>query len=108
LKRFEVLLTEDAVRDLEELVAFLEATDCAAAADRVLERIDALVTSLSENPERGVVVGELAALGVREYRELFFKPYRLIYRVFEARVVVFLVVDGRRDMRTLLQERLLR
>jgi toxin ParE1/3/4 len=46
-------------------------------------------------------------LGIREYREVFFKPYRIIYRVVEKNVYIFLIADGRRDMQTLLQRRLL-
>lgn len=45
-------------------------------------------------------------LGIREYREVFFKPYRIIYRVIGTNVYVLLIADGRRDMRTLLQRRL--
>ena len=44
---------------------------------------------------------------MREYREIFFKPYRIIYRIQAKRVYVYLIVDGRRDMRTLLSRRLL-
>jgi toxin ParE1/3/4 len=46
-------------------------------------------------------------LGIREYRETFFKPYRAIYRIVERRMIVFVVADGRRDMQTLLARRLL-
>ena len=38
---------------------------------------------------------------------MFFKPYRLIYRVSEQDVVVFVIADGRRDMQSLLTRRLL-
>jgi toxin ParE1/3/4 len=62
---------------------------------------------LSEFPERGAFPKELAALGIREYRESFFKPYRIIYRIMDKDVYVLLIVDGRRDMHTLLQRRLL-
>jgi toxin ParE1/3/4 len=47
------------------------------------------------------------SLGIREYREVFFKPYRIIYRVMDKNVYVLLIVDGRRDMQSLLQWRLL-
>ena len=36
-----------------------------------------------------------------------FKPYRLIYRVMGRQVVIYLIVDGRRDMQSLLANRLL-
>jgi len=50
----------------------------------------------------------LLALGIREYRQTFFKPYRIIYRVAGKRVYVYLIADGRRDMQTLLARRMLR
>jgi toxin ParE1/3/4 len=62
---------------------------------------------LSEFPERGAYPKELLALGVREYREIFFKPYRIIYRVLNKNDYVLLIADGRRDMQSLLQRRLL-
>lgn len=103
----EVVLTEDAAKDLEELIGYLEAGDGPVAADRVLARIGRKLEGLGELPARGAPVRELAELGIVEYREVFFKPYRLIYRVFEARVVVFVIADGRRDFQTLLERRLL-
>ena len=42
-----------------------------------------------------------------KYREIFFKPYRIIRRVMEDNVYVLVIADGRRDMQTLLQRRLL-
>ena len=50
---------------------------------------------------------ELLALGIRNYREIFFKPYRVIYQVTGDKVHVMLIVDGRRDMQALLLRRLL-
>jgi toxin ParE1/3/4 len=72
-----------------------------------LEQIDKAFSKLSEFPERGVYPKELLAMGIREYREIFFKPYRIICRVMNKNVYVLLVVDGRRDMQSLLQRRLL-
>ncbi len=37
----------------------------------------------------------------------FFKPYRIIYRVTEDDVYVLVIADGRRNMRALLERRLL-
>jgi len=51
---------------------------------------------------------ELERIGVYDYREVFFKPYRIIYQISGSEVYVHCVLDGRRDMQTLLQQRLLR
>ena len=104
--RFEVLLTSDAERDLEELYEYIATHDSAGNADRVLDRIEKVLESLCTLPERGSHPKELLVLGIREYRQVFFKPYRLIYRIAEQRVYVYLIVDGRRDMQALLARRL--
>jgi toxin ParE1/3/4 len=103
----KVLLTNDAARDLEELYDYIALHDSTRNANYVLEQIDKAFSKLSEFPERGVYPKELLAMGIREYREIFFKPYRIIYRVMNKNVYVLLVVDGRRDMQSLLQRRLL-
>lgn len=104
---FNVLLTNDATRDLEELYEYISLHDAPEKANDVLDKIETIFTGLSEFPERGTFPKELLALGIRDYREIFFKPYRIIYRVLSKNVYVFLIVDGRRDMQSLLQRRLL-
>jgi len=93
----KVLLTNDAARDLEELYDYIALHDSTRNANCVLEQIDKAFSKLSEFPERGVYPKELLAMGIREYREIFFKPYRIICRVMNKNVYVLLVVDGRRD-----------
>lgn len=105
--RFDVLLTRYAERDLEELYDYIAEQDTPAKAAFVLDRIEKALQTLSTFPQRGSHPKELLALGIREYRQTFFKPYRLIYRIVEQRVYVYLIVDGRRDMQGLLARRLL-
>jgi toxin ParE1/3/4 len=104
---FAVLLTDDAVRDLGEIVEYIDRHDVPGKADHVLDQLQGAIGRLAEHPNRGAHPMELQALGIKEYREVFFKPYRVIYRVGENTVYVMLIADGRRDMRALLQRRLL-
>jgi toxin ParE1/3/4 len=104
---FSVLLTDDAAHDLEDLCDYIDLNDVPGKADYVLEQLEKAFNSLSEKPHRGAYPKELLSIGVREYREIFFKPYRIIYRVMDNNVYVLLIADGRRDMQTLLQRRLL-
>lgn len=105
--RFEVLLTEGAERDLEAIHDYIAEFDCVANANYVLERLMEVVKTLSRFPERGSYPRELVALGIKENRQAKFKPYRVIYRVTGSQVVIYLVVDGRRDMQSVLTRRLL-
>lgn len=104
---FSVFLTGDAAGDLDELHHYIAAHDTPENADHVLEQIERTFSGLSEFPERGAHPKELLALGIREYREVFFKPYRIIYRIMDKNVFILMISDGRRDMQSLLQRRLL-
>ena len=103
-----VLLTDDAAQDLEEIHDYIARHDSIGRANHVLERIEKVFASLSESPQRGSYPKELLDVGIREYREVFFKPYRIIYREIEDDVYVLVIADERRDMRALLERRLLR
>jgi len=105
--RYEVLLTAGAERDLEAIRDYLAEFDSPAAAEHVLDRLLKVAEGFATFPERGSHPRELLSLGMKEYRQAFFKPYRLIYRIDAKRVLVSVIVDGRRDLQSLLARRLL-
>lgn len=105
--RHAVLLTAGAERDLEAIYDYITRHDSRANADHVLDRIMKAAEGLMDYPERGAYPKELLALGIREYRQVFFKPYRLIYRISGKQVLIYLIADSRRDMQSLLARRLL-
>ncbi|NMG67311.1 type II toxin-antitoxin system RelE/ParE family toxin [Azoarcus indigens] len=105
--RFEVLFTTGAEQDLEAIHDYIAEFDCPANADRVLDQLLEVVDGLAHFPERGSYPGELTALGIKEYRQTAFKPYRVIYRVSGDQVLIYLIADSRRDMQALLARRLL-
>jgi len=104
---FAIRFTDDAERDLEELEAYIALHDSARQAEQVVARIERAVANLAESPERGAHPPELLAFGIRDFREVFFKPYRIVYEVVDDTVTVVLIADGRRDVQSLLQRRLL-
>ena len=103
--RYEVLLTRGAEQDLESIHDYIAEHDSLARANHVLDQLEKVVESLSRFPERGSYPKELAALGIKDYRQTAFKPYRVIYRVLGAQVI-YMIVDGRRDMQSVLAQRL--
>lgn len=104
---FTVLLTDDAMRDLEDIDDYISKHDSSQNAGYILSKIEETVLNLANQPDRGAYPKELSTLGIREYREVFFKPYRIIYRVLDKNIYVYVIADGRRDMQTLLSRRLL-
>jgi toxin ParE1/3/4 len=106
--RHEVILSAEAERDIDDIVQYIAENDGVAHAERVPAGIERACSGLADMPDRGNRPKELASVGIREYREVHFKPYRVIYQVMAKRVVIHCVLDGRRDMQSQLQRRLLR
>jgi toxin ParE1/3/4 len=104
---YEVELTRSALADLLDIADWISRNDSIDGALHVMEEIQKRTASLSKHPERSSIPPELRTIGVDRYREVFFKPYRIIYHVRDQRVVVNLIADGRRDMSALLQRRLI-
>ena len=112
---YNVIVTESAERDLDELYADVATHDSPSRADELLVHVMTVVARLQTLPERGTVPPELRELGVRDFHEVFFKPYRIIYRILEpssrsrsqGQVAILLIVDGRRDLQSVLARRLL-
>lgn len=105
---FQIRLTADAERDLASLYEYIVSNDSIESAKYVFEKIKATLDDLRQSPARGSYVKELMSLGIKQYREVYFKPYRIIYRILDEAVIVYVIADGRRNMQTLLQSRLLR
>ena len=108
MKRYRVRLTREVEADLLDLFEYIARKDSVANAWHVLEELDKLILSLEQQPERGHYPPELYEHGVKDYREVLFKPYRIIYEVISNTVVVLGCFDGRRNMQLLLERRLLR
>jgi len=102
-----VVVSHRAKQDLRAIARWIAEHDSPRAAEHVLGEVPKTCEKLAMQPERGAHPAELLALGIRRYRQLFFKPYRVVYRVDGNQVAVLLIADGRRDLKTLFERRLL-
>jgi toxin ParE1/3/4 len=107
VKRYTVELTEHALLDLDDIADYIASHDSLERAEHVARGIEKAYSSLALFPNRGAYPRELLEMGNRHFRAVHFKPYRIVYRVYERKVVVFLIADGRRDMQALLTSRVL-
>ncbi len=106
--KFNVYLIIDAESDLWDIYHYVAQNDSVEKADSLLDNLERTIAKLETMPLRGHFPPELKRVSVLEFREIFFKSYRIIYQVIKSRVYVHCVLDGRRDMQDLLHERLLR
>ncbi len=108
MKKYQVIITSEAERDIIDIYDYITKKDILQNAEYILDNLESLILSLEESPERGHYPPELSIQGIKEFKEVIFKPYRAIYEIIGSKVIVHLCVDGRRDMKTLLERRLIR
>jgi len=106
--RHQVLVVAEAQEDIFDIYRYVLRADGRNRADYVLRRLEETCRSLARVPRRGHNPPELERVGVRGYREVHFKPYRIIYQIMGRKVLIHCVVDGRRSVQEVLERRLLR
>jgi toxin ParE1/3/4 len=103
---FTVRITSAAYRDLMEIYDWIAEHDSQEKADYVLDRLSEAAESVAALPHRGTRVRELPPGTEVEYRQIYFKPYRLVYEIMRDEVVIHMIADGRRNLQSLLMRRL--
>jgi toxin ParE1/3/4 len=103
---FAVRFTKEARDDLRELHAYISENDSRENADYVAQGIVRAALELRDFPSRGTYPPELLRKGSRSFRQIFFKPYRILYRVRGNTVFIGVIADGRRNLQSLLMRRL--
>jgi toxin ParE1/3/4 len=103
---FAVRFNVEARNDLRAIHAYISENDSREHADSVARNIVRAALALREFPKRGAYPPELLAKGNRSYRQIFFKPYRILYRIRGNNVHIAVIADGRQDMTPLLAKRL--
>ncbi len=105
---YRVKILQEAEEDIFDIYRYIFCSDSQDHEDYVLEKLEEAIKSLQQLPERGRTPPELEWIGVKNYREIHFKPYRIIYDIESAKVFIHGVLDGRRDLQQLLEKRFLR
>lgn len=105
-RRYAVVWTEVAARDLERLASYL-IEETPLRAEEIVDRIISRAESLESMPRRGRTPPELRGVGDRAWREVQEPPWRIIYRISGQTVEIHGVLDGRRSLEDILMERVL-
>jgi toxin ParE1/3/4 len=106
--RHQVLVVAEAEEDIFDIYKYVLRADGRNRADHLLAKLQETCQSLAEMPRRGHSPPELERVGVCGYREIHFKPYRVIYQIVGRKVFIHCVLDGRRNLQEFLERRLLR
>ena len=106
--KYKVNIISTAEADLFEIYRYVYFNDSEDRAEKLFLKLHEKCLSLQEYPTRGHELPEMYLLGIDDFLEITYKPYRIIYQIIDNVVFIHCVLDGRRDMQKLLHERLIR
>jgi len=92
--RYAVSFTQTAIRDLEEIWAFIAEDDVEQATKFIL-KLERQISSLERFPERCPLIAENELMNTR-YRHLVWEDYRTIFRISARAVYIMRVIHGAR------------
>ena len=102
---FAVEFTTGARQDLLKIYHYIKADRRPETAKRLHEILSQACDSLSHNPERGHVPSELEGLSEMLCRQIVIKNFRIIYQIVGKVVIVHGIIDGRRNIRETMRQR---
>jgi len=106
--KYKVVIDPQAKLDLKEILIFVATNDSLQSANKLLDALEATCYKLEKYPERGHIPPELRQTGINNYLEIHYKSYRIIYEIEENLVYIHSVLDGRRNIQEILNNRILR
>ena len=104
---FAVEFTTGARRDLLKIYRYIKASGRPEAAKGLYDQLSKACDSLSQHPERGSVPSELEGISEMLCRQIVIKNYRIIYQVIGKVVIIHGIIDGRRNLRETMRQRIL-
>ena len=106
--KYKVIIDPQAKLDLKEIFIYVALNDSIQSANKLLDALEETCFKLEKYPERGHIPPELRPTGIKNYIEIHYKPYRIIYEIEKDLIYIHCVIDGRRNIQEILSNRLLR
>ncbi|MCD6397174.1 MAG: type II toxin-antitoxin system RelE/ParE family toxin [Spirochaetaceae bacterium] len=104
----EIYYSEGAEDDLFDIYVYSDKVYSTERAETTLKLIKQKVEKLKAFPEMGNYPPELERICLYNFREIHSNPYRIIYEVMDNIIYIHCILDGRRDIVTILQERVIK
>ena len=104
----KVAILDSAEHDLKDLRSYIVKEFSRDTWLKTFGKIKVSIRNLAKFPLLGASPSELEALHLTQYRQILSGKNRIIYEPRPDAVYVHMVVDARRDMKSLLMQRLMR
>ncbi len=106
--KYQVFIISEAEEGIFDIYNYILINDSVDKANYIFIKLQEYCNELASFPNRGHYPPELQRIGIINYKEIHFKPYRIIYEILNKKVFIHCVLDGRRSLQDLLERRLIR
>lgn len=103
-----VVILDSAEQDLKELRSYVVKNFSQDTWLKTYGKLKESIRNLATFPLLGAVPPELETLNLSQYRQIVSGMNRIIYEPRADAVYIYLIVDSRRDLQSLLMQRLMR
>ena len=104
----KIVILESAEHDLKELRNYIVKNFSLKTWQNTYDKIKEVIRNLKTFPYTGSIPEEIEKLNLSQYRQVISEMNRIIYEVRQDTLYIHIIVDGRRDLTSLLTRRLLR
>ena len=91
MKQYSVFIVAEAEDDIFDIYIHVANYDSVDNADKLFTNLQNTIRGLEQQPQRGHFPPELERIDVYEFREIHYKPYRIIYQITGDEVFVHLM-----------------
>jgi toxin ParE1/3/4 len=105
MKQYNVIIPLNVKKDIDEIISFYFA-DRKDYARKILSNFSQRIRSLEACPEKGRIVPEFEKNNIFDFKELIESYWRIIYRIEHDEVVLYAIIDGRRNIEEILMKKL--
>ncbi|MBN1847901.1 MAG: type II toxin-antitoxin system RelE/ParE family toxin [Deltaproteobacteria bacterium] len=102
---FKVEFTSGARQDIKNIYGYIKAAGAPDVAKQLYTDLSKACMSLSQYPNRGHIPSELEGLSDLSCRQIVIRNHRIIYEVIDKKVIIYGIIDGRRDVRETMRQR---
>ena len=103
-----VVILDSAEQDLKDLRSYVVKNFSQATWLKTYSKLKESIRNLATFPLLGAVPPELESLNLNQYRQIISGMNRIVYEPRADAVYIYMIVDTRRDLETLLMQRLMR
>lgn len=104
---YKIELTNEAEYDLNIIEYYIASNDSFKKAVNFIDSIEDKISTLTVYPQRGTLPKEFKHEAINNCHEIFYKTYRIIYKIQKKTVYIVMITDGRRKLDEILRSRIL-